>query len=236
MRSWGMNKPQIDVFQPEYSKYSWEVEDLGLIPYGEALEIQEQSWKNVKEGANHKIYLLEHPNVITLGRRTEDEHLLMTPEELQENNIELFKVDRGGSATFHGPGQLVGYLICKSNRVGGIHDLVARILRSVSELMNSYGIDADIDEENPGIWTKSEIPRKLAAVGLSNRDGVTKHGFAINIDLPLTGFTAIVPCGLALPVSTMAIETGRRITVEEVKSKITKILRTQLSIEPNQKV
>ena len=87
-----------------------------------------------------------------------------------------------------------------------------------------------IDEENPGIWTRSEIPRKLAAVGLSNRDGVTKHGFAINIDLPLTGFTAIVPCGLTLPVSTMAIETGEKIPIGEVKEKITQILKEELYV------
>lgn len=226
----------IDRFSPNHSRYSWDVHDLGLIPYADALEIQTSSWDDVKNGRDHKIYLLEHPDVITLGRRTKEEHLLMTKEELAKANIELFRVDRGGSATYHGPGQLVGYVICKSNRVGGIHELVARILSSIELVMGDFGISCVVDAENPGIWTRSEVPRKLAAVGLSNKDGVTKHGFAINVDLPLTGFSAIVPCGLTLPVSTMSIEKGVNIPLVEVKNAIVEKLKNQLSLNPQTKI
>lgn len=223
---------QLHLFHPEYSNYSWEIYDLGTIAYEKALQIQEETWLEIKDGANHRIYLLEHPNVITLGKRTEEDHLLLSKKELQEAGIELYRVDRGGSATFHGPGQLVGYIHCKSSRVGGIHELVERILTAIAQTLQSFGIDCEVDRENPGIWTQTEVPRKLAAVGLSNRDGYTKHGFAINVDLPLTGFTAIVPCGLTLPVTTMAIELGKRIEVEEVKQVIVPQLQHVLEMDP----
>ena len=142
---------------------------------------------------------------------------------------ELFRVNRGGSATYHGPGQLIGYLICKSNRYGGIHSLVTIILNTIHEVISSFGIKAKIDTENPGVWTDTEPPRKLSAVGMSNKDGYSMHGFAINVDLPLTGFSTIVPCGLKLPVSTLAIETGRRLqisTIEElIKNKLLENLK-----------
>lgn len=115
------------------------------------------------------------------------------------------------------------------NRVGGIHELVARILQSIQNTLQEWGISCEIDSDNPGIWTQSEVPRKLAAVGLSNRDGYTMHGFAINVDLPLSGFSTIVPCGLSLPVTTMAIETGNQLSVDEVKKRIIHHLKTELS-------
>jgi len=221
---------QITTFHPDYSSYAWNVYDLGRISYGKALELQKKYRRAVKEGGDHVLLLLEHDPVITLGRRTEPEHLLKSEKELNSDGIELFEVDRGGSATYHGPGQLVGYVICKSSRVGGIHELVSRVLRAVANTISSFGIDCHVDEDNPGIWSTGEVPRKLAAVGMSNTHGYTMHGFAINVDLPLTGFAAIVPCGLTLPVSTMAIESGRRIAVDEVKTKVIEELNKVLQL------
>ena len=218
-------KEIIETFIPTGSSYQWEIRDLGRISYGEALELQKQAWQEVQEGRNHQLWLLQHDPVITLGRRTDPEHLLKTEQELDEAGIDLFRVNRGGSATYHGPGQLVGYIICKSSRMGGIHELVSCILHAVANTIKEYGIEAVIDEDNPGIWTDSEVPRKLAAVGMSNTKGYTMHGFAVNVDLPLTGFAAIVPCGLTLPVSTLAIETGERIEIEEVKNKMIENLK-----------
>ena len=207
----------IDTFTPSNSSHTWTIEYHDLMNYGEALELQKTRRDEVMNGGNHHLILLQHPSVITLGRRTDPNHLVWSESEIRAAGIDLHRVDRGGSATYHGPGQLVGYIICKSSRMGGIHHLVSSILGIINNTMHQFGIETTIDEENPGIWTETEVPRKLAAVGMSNTKGYTMHGFAMNVDLPLTGFSAIVPCGLTLPVSTMAIETGRRFSVDEVK-------------------
>lgn len=196
----------------------WEIIYPGLIDYATGLELQEKYWNAVKNGGKFILLLLEHQPVITLGRRTDPSHLLLSETELKERGIELFHANRGGSATYHGPGQLVGYIICKSSRYGGIHSVVERALKSINRVMNNFEIKSYIDYENPGVWTNTEPPRKLAAVGMSNKDGYTMHGFAINVDLPLTGFSAIVPCGLTLPVSTMSIEIGKRIDLSQVEN------------------
>ncbi|MCE7734262.1 MAG: lipoyl(octanoyl) transferase LipB [Candidatus Heimdallarchaeota archaeon] len=200
----------------------WIVEKYGILQYSKALTLQEKLREEVIEGNHQYLMLLQHNDVITLGRRTDVAHLLLSEEELKKKSIELFRVDRGGSATYHGPGQLIGYVITKSSRFGGIHNLVSKILQIINKVIQSLSIDSRIDYENPGIWTNTTPPRKLSAVGMSNKHGYTMHGFAVNVDLPLTGFTTIVPCGLALPVSTLAIETGNRYTVSEIADLIEK--------------
>ncbi len=202
----------------------WTVQHFDLLMYQDALNIQREFHDRVKKGEGHFLMLLQHYPVITLGRRTDVSHLLLSEDELRERGIALYRVNRGGSATYHGPGQLVGYVICKSSRYGGIHSLVSIILRTIHEVISSFGIKAKIDFDNPGVWTDTEPQRKLSAVGMSNKEGFTMHGFAINVDLPLTGFSAIVPCGLQLPVSTLAIETGERIKVATVED----LVKTEL--------
>lgn len=210
----------ITEYIPKHSSYLWSVRDLNRIGYKEALEMQEDLWQRVVDGDHHYLLLLEHNPVITLGKRTDPDHLLKTKQELEQDGIELFEVNRGGSATYHGPGQVVGYIICKSSRIGGIHALVEKTLIGLSNTISSLGISCTIDYENPGIWTTSDPPRKLAAVGMSNRNGVTMHGFAVNVDVPLTGFSMIVPCGLQLPVSTLSIELGTQISIAEFKKDV----------------
>lgn len=199
---------------------TWTVQHFDLMLYQDALNIQKELHEKVKNGEGPFLMLLQHYPVITLGRRTDASHLLLSEDELRERGITLHRVNRGGSATYHGPGQLVGYVICKSSRYGGIHSLVSIILKTIHEVITGLGIKAKIDFDNPGVWTDTEPQRKLSAVGMSNKEGFTMHGFAINVDLPLTGFSAIVPCGLQLPVSTLAIETGERIKVSKIENQI----------------
>jgi lipoate-protein ligase B len=216
---------QIEYFKPKQSGYQWKIHHFDRIDYRDALDLQYTYNQRVQEGDDHYLMLLEHNPVITLGRRTETKHLLWTEDEIKKQGIDLFRVNRGGSATYHGPGQLVGYVICKSSRVGGIHELVSKLLQMLSRTINEFGISNKIDHENPGIWTDTDPPRKLAAIGMSNKKGYTLHGFAVNIDMLLTGFTAIVPCGLTLPISTLAIEGNLDITVDQFKNKFLPIFR-----------
>lgn len=207
----------------------WQVVEFDRVSYQDGLNIQENYWQNVVDGGDHTLLLLEHNPVITLGRRTDPTHLLLSKEDLEKKGIELYKVDRGGSATYHGPGQLVGYIIAKASRFGGIHAMVSQLLQGLQEIIQSFGIDCVVDSDNPGIWTTSSPPRKLAAVGIQNKRGYTMHGFAINVNLLLAGYSAIMPCGLSLPVSTMSIELGKVISVDDVKSRVKECLPTRLS-------
>ena len=217
-----------DNYELKSKRKKWIVKHLDIIKYQDALKIQKELHDKAKTSDEHYLLLLQHYPVITLGRRTDISHILLSEKELEERQIELYKVNRGGSATYHGPGQLIGYVICKSNSFGGIHSLVTIILKTIHEIISSFGIKVKIDYENPGVWTDTEPPRKLSAVGMSNKDGYSMHGFAINVDLPLTGFSTIVPCGLKLPVSTLAIETGKRLQISLVEDLIKKQLLKNL--------
>lgn len=185
--------------------------------YDKMLLKQYETLEEVRNGRNPVLYLLEHQPVVTLGRRTEQKHLLLTPEEFSEKGIDVVQVQRGGSATYHGPGQLVGYVICKVSTLGGTYKLVKKILKLVQSTIEAFGVDCKVDDNNPGVWTSDEIPRKIAAVGMQIKEGYSLHGFAINVDLPLAPFTYIVPCGLTLPVSTISIERGKKIPISDVR-------------------
>lgn len=208
----------------EINNSCWEIKDLAMIPYKEALDLQNELLERAKHSNKRYILLLEHPPVITLGRRTDPNHLLLSQKELEKKGIDLFNVDRGGSATYHGPGQLVGYIITKVSKHGGVHALVSKVLSSIHQLFSEMGLEVEINNDMPGVWTKTDIPRKLSAVGMQIKNGYSLHGFALNINTSLEGFSMIVPCGLPNPVSTLSIELGRTISVEEVKLKIKKIL------------
>ncbi|MHA2402762.1 MAG: lipoyl(octanoyl) transferase LipB [Candidatus Kariarchaeaceae archaeon] len=213
----------------ETQKTQWQIQEYEIIDYQKGLTIQESYKEDVIRNNSQNILLLEHEPVITLGRRTDPSHVLLTETELKQRGIALYKVDRGGSATYHGPGQLVGYIIAKANRFGGIHAIVTSLLKALQHCISDLGIMCSVDYENPGIWTTTTPEKKLAAVGMQVKDGVTQHGFAINIDLPLGPFGMIVPCGLSLPVSTLAIELGERMNVGKFREKIIPYLISHLS-------
>lgn len=208
----------------EISNSCWEIRDLGMISYKDALDLQNELLERAMISNNHYILLLEHEPVITLGRRTDPDHLLLSQKDLERKGIDLFNVERGGSATYHGPGQLVGYIITKVSKHGGVHALVSKVLSSIHQLISEMGLNVEINNEMPGIWTRTDIPKKLSAVGMQIKHGYSLHGFALNVNNSLEGFSMIVPCGLPNPVSTLSIELGIQLTIEEVKQKIKKIL------------
>ena len=204
----------------EINNSIWEIRDLDMISYKDALELQNDLLERAMISNNHYILLLEHEPVITLGRRTDPTHLLLSQNDLERKGIALFNVERGGSATFHGPGQLVGYIITKASKHGGVHTLVSKVLSSIHEVITEMGLKVEINNEMPGIWTKTDIPRKLSAVGMQIKHGYSLHGFALNVNNSLEGFSMIVPCGLPNPVSTLSIELGIKLTIEDVKQKV----------------
>jgi lipoyl(octanoyl) transferase len=175
------------------------VNDLGRMPYRAAWDVQELTHQSVVAGGPETLLIVEHPPVITLGRRAESiVNLIASPEELARRDIDLVHSDRGGDITFHGPGQIVAYPIIRlaDHRlsVGGyVHRLEAIVIAALAEL----GIQGDTDPKAVGVWTiDAGEPAKICAIGVRIRRGVTLHGLALNVATDLSGFAHIVPCGL----------------------------------------
>jgi lipoyl(octanoyl) transferase len=190
---------------------------LGLVPYSEAWALQRSLAGAVSQGAiPDTILLLEHPPVVTLGRRTDGESELHIPDGAE---VELVETDRGGKSTFHGPGQLVCYPILDLNRHGRdvkryVRDLEEAILRTLV----AFSIGAERIEGLTGVWL-TRPPRKIASIGVHVSRWVTTHGYALNVDLDPAPFTEwITACGLEdAAFTTMARELGRPVAVDEVR-------------------
>jgi len=190
--------------------------NLGLVPYREAWELQQSIAGAVSQGAiPDTILLLEHPPVVTLGRRT-DEGELHIPENA---DVELVETNRGGKSTFHGPGQLVCYPILDLHRHGQdvkkyCRDLEEALIQTLAKL----GIEGERLEGLTGVWL-TRPPRKIASIGIHISRWVTTHGYALNVDLDPAPFTQwITACGLEdAAFTTIASELARPVTVDEVR-------------------
>jgi lipoyl(octanoyl) transferase len=188
----------------------------GLVPYGLAYEAMHDLAEQRASGeVPDVLVLLEHPPVYTAGRRSDPAHMVWTEAEIVAAGAELHHVDRGGSVTFHGPGQLVGYPILD---LGGRPDVIAH-LRRIEETVIRAGADIGVplgrDAEQTGVWAGG---RKVCAIGVKlTRARVTLHGFALNCTTDLSWFDAIVPCGLAdRSVTSLSELAGREVTVDEM--------------------
>lgn len=175
------------------------IEWLGRLGYGPALSRQEAAVAERRGGAPDRLLLLEHPPVITFGRSGRLENLRTAPEVLAARGIEIHHVARGGDVTYHGPGQLVGYLVMDLEQRGR-PDAVA-FLRSVEaalvSALGTLGVAGETRQGMTGVFVAgSRPPRKLASIGVGLRRWITWHGFALNVTVDLAGFDDIVPCGL----------------------------------------
>lgn len=170
---------------------------LGTVPYGEALKLQIALHEERAAGTRgDTLVLLEHPPVITLGKRAGDEDIVASRELLGKAGVEIFEINRGGEATYHGPGQLVGYFIADIRALGrDVHRFVSNIEQVIIDyLTEEHGIEAGRDPKHRGVWIDNE---KIAAVGIAIRQGVSMHGFAFNITTDLNHFQWIIPCGIS---------------------------------------
>lgn len=185
---------------------------LGLIPYQAAWDLQQRLVEQRKaREIEDTVLFLEHPPVITLGRNARLEHLLTPPETLRQIGIELVETDRGGDVTFHGPGQLMGYLILdlhliRMDVVWYVRTLEEALIRTARE----FGLPAERKIGFPGVWVKES---KVAAIGVHLSRWVTSHGFALNLETDLRFFRHIVPCGIAPPCGVTSFREwlGRRV-------------------------
>jgi lipoyl(octanoyl) transferase len=183
--------------------------DLGLVPYQEAWDLQRSLAGAVSQGAiPDTVIFLEHPPVVTLGRRT-DEGELHVPESAE---VEVVETNRGGKSTFHGPGQLVCYPILDVKKY--VHDLEEALIGTLAAL----GLEAMRFEGLTGVWLHRP-PRKIASIGVHISRWVTTHGYALNVDLDPAPFTEwITACGLEdAAFTTIARELDRPVSVDEVR-------------------
>src|SRR6476620_2853288 len=189
---------------------------LGTVPYREAWDLQRSLAGAVSQGAvPDTVILLEHPPVVTLGRRTDESAELHIPDDA---NVEIVETNRGGKSTFHGPGQLVCYPILDLKRHGQdvqkyCRDLEEALIRTLA----AFDLDAKRIEGLTGIWL-SPPPRKIASIGVHISRWITTHGYALNVDLDPAPFTEwITACGLEDAMfTTMASELGRPLSVHDV--------------------
>jgi lipoyl(octanoyl) transferase len=203
---------------------------LGEMPYLEALELQRELAASVQEGrAPDTVLFLEHPPVVTLGRRTDGAEVHVPAGA----DVEVVETDRGGKSTFHGPGQLVCYPILDLNRHGRdvrryCRDLEDALIRTLGD----FDLQGDRIDGLTGVWLTGP-PRKIASIGVHISRWVTTHGYALNVDLDPAPFTEwITACGLEdAAFTTMASELGRTVTVDEVRPAATAALAEVFELE-----
>ena len=193
------------------------VRDLGRLGYRDAWRVQHEVHDAVARGdAAPTVLLVEHPPVITFGRKGGRDHLRVSPESLAARGFELIDIERGGDVTYHGPGQLVGYPILPIGR--RVRDYLRRLEAAVADLAAEYGVQAEGSPGYAGVWIGDA---KLCAIGVAIKRGVSFHGFALNVATDLSHFDTIVPCGLeGKTVTSLSALTGRAVTMAEAKQRL----------------
>ena len=189
--------------------------DLGLTEYQRALQIQKTLVKERLDNSTpDTLLLVEHPHVVTLGKQT-------SPNDVLDNSIPIVKVDRGGSATYHGPGQLVGYIIMDLKSKGiSVPVLISKIHEIIILTLDELDIKAKREKNDTGVWIGQ---KKIASIGLSVRNWITYHGFSLNVNTDLERFNAIRPCGYDSQVMTSVNSIKRKEYSKEIIQ--TKVIR-----------
>lgn len=208
---------------------NFEVRDLGHMRFAEAWALQKEIHADVAAGgAQPHLLLVEHPPVITLGRNAGRDSLLHPDSWYEEQGIDLHAIERGGDVTWHGPGQLVGYLILPVGRQ--VRRLFRDLEQAIIDVAEDYGVDAASDPELAGVWHGGD---KLCAVGLAVRNRVSFHGFALNVNSDLASFDTIVPCGISgRGVTSLARVLGEEQDMEQVKDRTVAALADRFSRWP----
>ena len=208
---------------------AWQIRRLGRTPYAATWRAMQEFTAARGAGTPDEIWLTEHDPIYTLGLAGRREHLL------RDNGIPVLKVDRGGQVTYHGPGQLVVYLLFDLRRAQlGVRDMVRRIEVGVIRWLDSLGIFSHSRPSAPGVYTTAGgVDAKIAALGLKVRNGHTYHGLSVNVAMDLSPFADIDPCGYpGLAVAQLADFDVVR-TVEQAGAELAPLLAAQLTSRPS---
>ncbi len=223
--------------------------DLGLIDYERAWKLQDEYAAEIAEGKRPPtLLLLEHPHVYTFGRKGHAENLLWSEEQLKQKGISTHWVDRGGDVTYHGPGQLVGYPLLPLGKVSTDNKLpdadyvgyVRKLEKMLIVAMAQFGIVTGQRSGLTGVWIQANVhsrcprckpedkkkPAKLAAIGVKvDVHGISRHGFALNVNPDMEYWDGIIACGLSEPIVSLADLLYPVPSMEDVKEKIKSAFR-----------
>jgi lipoyl(octanoyl) transferase len=203
----------------DFNDMKIDVIDLGLIEYETAWKMQNKYAAEIAEGKRPPtLLLLEHPHVYTFGRKGHAENLLWNEDQLKQKGVSIHWVDRGGDVTYHGPGQLVGYPLLplmplrpdnspgESSGLGSDYvGYVRKLEKTLIAVLNRLGVEAVQRSGLTGVWVKKESPAKIAAIGVKvDVHGVSRHGFALNVNPDMGYWDGILACGLREPVVSLA--------------------------------
>lgn len=204
--------PRTAPLNPQSSILNPEIRFLGLVDYQPTFEAMKQFTAQRNAETRDEIWLLQHPPVYTQGQAGKPEHLL------NPNNIPVVQIDRGGQITYHGPGQIVMYLLLDLRRWKlNVRQLVRLMERSVIDLLASYGVEAEGREDAPGVYVGDA---KIAALGLKIKSGCCYHGLSFNVDMDLAPFSNINPCGYAGLRVTQARDVGITSVLSELERQL----------------
>jgi lipoate-protein ligase B len=196
--------------------HSLKLVDWGLLDYGRSFELQKiLVEKRIKKKIGDNLVLVEHPAAVTIGRSGGKNDLFLPEEKIRKKGIDLYYVDRGGRATYHGPGQLLIYPIIEL-KDRDLRKFVKKLLDTIAEVLKEYGIQPSLKNGNPGIWVNY---KKIASIGIAVKKWVSYHGVALNVGPDLNGFKWIIPCGDPDEVMTsMELELNQPVNIVEVKN------------------
>ncbi len=211
-----------------------EYRNIGLMDYKQAWDYQEKLFNSIVEikEANRKTeekqptknYLLfcEHPHVYTIGKSGKESNLLISEEFLKSKGASLYRINRGGDITYHGPGQIVGYPVLDLDNFGlSIKSYIYNLEEVIIRTLRHYGIESGRAQGATGVWLDADHPvkaRKICAIGVRTSHWVSMHGFAFNISTNLDYFGYIVPCGIVgKDVTTLNKELGREVDMDELR-------------------
>ena len=206
------------------------VERLGTVAYRPTWELQDEL-ADQRRGRRigDRLLLVEHFPVYTIGRGGDTANMLATPERLRELGAELIRIDRGGDVTYHGPGQIVAYPIVELKDPLDLRRYVRTLEAAIIDTAAALGVPADRLEGHPGIWVDGE--RKLAAIGVRVKRGVTTHGLALNVNTELRWFDEMIPCGIrGKSVTSLAREFGAAMPMEAVEDELARQLAHHLGL------
>ena len=196
------------------------IRQLGLSDYETTWQAMQEFTRNREAETPDEIWVLEHPSVFTLGTNGKPEHIL------NAGDIPVVNIDRGGQVTYHGPGQLVIYLLLNLHRRKlGIRKLVTLIEDTIVDLLAEYDIDANSDPDAPGVYVDG---KKIAALGLRVSRGCTTHGLSLNIDMDLAPFNRINPCGYQGLEIIQCKNLGIQKSLNEIADQLTSLLLQRL--------
>ena len=206
---------------------------LGEVEYDRAWALQAALVERRQQGlVGDTVLFLEHPHVITLGRRGRMDDVLLDVDRLAGAGIAVREVDRGGEVTYHGPRQLVGYPIIDIRSIGGPVRYVRALEAALIEALAAFDVSAHQRQGMPGVWVgEGDDERKIAAIGLRVSRGVSSHGFALNVSTDLAYFEHIVACGVPdLRMTSLERELGKGVAAGQVRASVAEALSKRLPL------